>query len=351
MSSILFLDAAQHPHDNLKDSRCPALETSLEQLGFRVLGQVLVIPQDINPVRVYASPQDQAEHEAILKGTVGTALVAGDGTAFAEPERAHDMNYLRFRSLLETGDIVETRLRPQRELPRLPFADPQDCQTDEQREVLVRTDELLEQLIGRNDEGRHPYLAAAGLHRQTLADKSAAELWERHRERVREVAGRLGTSPVEHRALGQFLAMTRRGWHVQNRYTDRRIAGIFWFQFAMTAVLVGVGLVIAWASGSSVRLLCFLLASAIILCAVAERWSNEHWELTWGVGTLATLALGHFLELQFWPLFTGMIYLLFVFALRHVWALIFMYRVAPPICRRIPLPRRVPARDLEKVCQ
>lgn len=350
MTSLLYVDAAQHPLENAKDTRSPALEEALRRLGFRALGQVHCIPQEKFP-NPYVELRDQVEYDALMKGDLSTVMVSAEGTAFAEPERSYDMDFLRFRSLLETGDIVETRLRPARNLPTKGiFADPEICQQARESEmannIYLWVDRLLDRLIGKNDEGNYPNLAAAGLHRENLSDQSPEEIYRRHQERVANIARKLGTSVVDHNSLDLFLAVTRRGFHVQETYLNRVISGMFWFPLAMTAVLVALGLAFGWSLGLDVLFLGVLLGAGFFLFMFVERSGPERWPLTWSLGMLGSFVVAHALYLPVWPLLGGMAYFFFVLFFRELWCLLFEYRIAPPFIRRIPFPRRIPAREL-----
>jgi hypothetical protein len=337
---ILFLDAHRHPELIGKEAhrlREPHLERALDELGFRPCGELLSVPLHAGE-NSYFEASDRADHEAAMDGVITVPMVSPDGTCFATAERAFKNDSLRLRSLLATGDIVETRLAWSR-FPRV------KCSVDPELEPAVNR--IADTVVGVTDDRLWPNLPAAGLHRANIARESATELWARHRDHVRTISRRLRSSTVEHTSLALFLAITRRGWHVQSWHSTARNALVGPFGLMVMAALSLAGVKLGVVPGQepwfTIAVPVYSLAMAMVLNRVADdrQAGTGHWL----VGSVASAAAGSLAGYPFWPLCLAISYFSLVWIARPFWEAILLHRTGWFV-RWLPIPRRVQADKL-----
>lgn len=344
---ILFFDVEDVRGANVVDMCSEELEQQLTVFGFWKVGEIAAQPRAAheNP---YTGEDAEEADQYIPNGSKNSVLISEDHTAFAEPEFGHGAHHLRFRTLLESGDIIETRLIPTRR-PRSKLRE--ELLEGECGEILdgdEATDiaeDGLASLLEPSDEDAHPSYPRNGFWRKSSREQNVSRLWSIHQKWVQVVQAEVGSPPVKLSNTTQILQITRRAWHITELHSDWSLSGLTWV-------------------ARSVKLLISLL-----FCVIAIRCGLEMWFA--GPVFAAVLTMnGLYSRVACQPLLFGAIATIGG-ALTAVWLrqpafptavliccvwlcdltvdftyLVALLRQSSTFSRRLPWPRRVPAREM-----
>ena len=174
---ILFFDGRDAFASDIVDMSSPELEQQLMSFGFWKVGEIAAQPfvATMNP----GIAEDADEFDPHLPhGSKNGVLISDDQSTFAEPEFGHGAHHLRFRTLLESGDIVETRWIPTRtpmaqcleEILAKDDAAPDGSSADA---ATVAFEEMMQSWLEPSDEDAHPSYPRAGLWRTSAPNPTS----------------------------------------------------------------------------------------------------------------------------------------------------------------------------------
>ena len=173
---------------------------------------------------------------ATEEGEVENVFTSHDRRIFAAVNTFFGGPVVVMRTIFENGVVVETVTRPKR--GALPV----------EKSVDVA---LVDRLVGKMTSGNMPLWARQdrpqwGYHVELVDTEQPSELWQRHRQRIDELAQKLQTSLPPQDNLPLYIALSQRSHEITN-YSGRWrkyigfgvIAGIVVLIFGMLPVLGG----------------------------------------------------------------------------------------------------------------
>ncbi|OGO40736.1 MAG: hypothetical protein A2W36_01300 [Chloroflexi bacterium RBG_16_58_14] len=222
----------------------PALRQALLDLGFQTIGLLECrAPGAINfeGMKRFVNADDLAMMaDATENGEVDEVLTSHDRTIFATVDTFFGGPVVVMRTIFENGVVVETVTRPERGALRA-----------EKNSGLP----LVGGLAGKMAFGSLPLWARQdrprwGYHVELVDTNQPSELWQRHRQRIAELARTLQTSIRPQDNIPLYIALSRRSFEItsyagqwQTRIANGLIGAFFVFLFAV--LLLGKGVMVS----------------------------------------------------------------------------------------------------------
>ena len=171
------------------DRGSPMLADPLRAIGFTTLAYEWVQHNAGARSPYYDAEATRDFVRTTLEGVVGELLVSPDGDAFCDPECVAGVHWLRFRTVLADGAMIETRrtLDGGPPLKKVTGSQAYDAR------VQARFGNIT------HETGGHSY-PQRGYYAERLSG-TAVDVWRRHQERVAAISGRRGSRPVDHRSF------------------------------------------------------------------------------------------------------------------------------------------------------
>ncbi|MCB9682198.1 MAG: hypothetical protein H6733_12095 [Alphaproteobacteria bacterium] len=278
--TVRFQDASREPRAFKGARRDKDLERALERRGFRRLGVVRTVAT--GPLTDPLVPAD-GDPDLGADGPVthtDVVHVAPDGDAFVEAAHVDGTVWLRLRTVLDSGVIVETRVLPEHALParrmlagiRVPVLAGGDDGDRATRMAVDRgVESLLERLFGETPERHWPDRPGCGIRHQLVPMARFDTVWKAHVDWVTQVL-RPGEDVVDHRSMRLFFATLRRSGHVEDAHSEvmHRITGPLGAVVMVAGVVAMVAaLLLLGLDGVSTGL---VTAVSVIGGWVAARW-------------------------------------------------------------------------------
>ncbi|MBI5954118.1 MAG: hypothetical protein HY865_20870 [Chloroflexi bacterium] len=243
MKSVLeYRDASNLPDAAERADHLPELKQALEAMGFRHLGYVeeRVPGASAQGGAIFMEKGDADYASRLLAdGHITEVMTDPSGIALVELERFFESELLQFRTIFENGVVVETSIRPQ----RLP----------EHRDMLQPLRDALEakpiQKFLNWTRGNPPWVTshrpAAGYHFEAVDNPTPREIWERHKQRVADVAKKQRARIPPHNYIRLLFAMVMRKRQIsqfQEKFASRGeivVVAILLLVLALFFILVG----------------------------------------------------------------------------------------------------------------
>ncbi|HSJ58062.1 MAG TPA: hypothetical protein VLC95_12830, partial [Anaerolineae bacterium] len=188
---IVFREVTGDPEAEEKARREPDWRPQLLALGFAPAGLVEArAGGDQATAEMLKTMATTPDAQRILtvaqEGEVVEILVSPDRSAQAVQENAFDGAVVCFRTLAESGEVVETTMRPARdpEIPVLPGM-PAEASGGAGSVPLLLTLKIVQAIAGASPLWPRQNRPRAGFHVELVKIRDVEELWERHRSRLR----------------------------------------------------------------------------------------------------------------------------------------------------------------------
>ena len=239
--SVTYRDITGEERAAERANHAPALRGALLDLGFQSIGILECKAPgavDYEAMKNFVKAEDLAMMaEATENGEVEEVLTSHDRMMFATVDRFFSGPVIVLRTIFENGVVVETVTRPKR--GALPAENPP---------VLPLVDGLARKTVfnsmplwARENRPRWGYYVE-------LVDTSQpSELWQRHRQRIDELAKTLQTSTRPQDALPLYIALSRRSHQIteyvgnwQSRFTTGAVAVFMLFLLVVVLQMKGL---------------------------------------------------------------------------------------------------------------
>ncbi len=187
---VSYRDVTHEPGATARAARGPELRADLLANGFTPVGlaEFRLSGQGPKFTPASANPDLALMDEIAENGEVDEVLVSPDQFSFAAVENAFDSPVVSIRTLMESGRVVETTMKPARP-PQLMSSlggvpNGQDALANFPMTLTLK---LMEFGMGKLPLWPRSNLPQAGYHVELVDTRDVRELWQRHQQRLQAI--------------------------------------------------------------------------------------------------------------------------------------------------------------------